>query len=301
MGQICSYFSYDKLLAEYGITCDRNNKLFKQLLKDGRYKEINKIKWDDLKTVDWQTNNIEIFNKIKFPDSVNKLSFFGDFNQKIDNIIIPKHVTSLDICDKFNQSIENFKIPEHIESMMFETNCDNSLNEIKFPQNLKSLELMLVKPYSIANMKLPENLEYFGFHNTEDMDKVIFPKSIKEFFCVSGDLKFMETLDLKNILVKIPCPAEEMLYNLPSNIKKLYLIDLEMPIVNLPIEIEEVIIDTNLHIFDNTDILTQSKFPFECKVYFDTGSEASYQQTKSKINKLNLGYNYSFIVDGKKI
>lgn len=294
MGQIFSNTT-DSLFAEYGIKCNENNKLFALLLKDGRYKDINKIVWNDFQTVDWTTNNIEIFNKIKFPKSVTKLCFYGDFNQKIDNIIIPTHITSLDICDRFNQSIENFRIPDHIESMMFETNCNNSLNKIIFPQNLKNLDLMLVNPYSIANIKLPENLEKFGFHNTEDIDKVIFPKSIREFFCLSGDLKFMETLDLKNIMVKIACPYEEMLYNLPSNIKKLHLIDVEIPIDNLPVEIEEVTIELNKEL-TSIEVLKQSKFPFECKIYLFCRSDDTYKHVVDKIKELEIPYNYNFII-----
>eukprot|EP00434_Breviolum_minutum_P041092 symbB.v1.2.036548.t1/scaffold5188.1/size32682/4 len=103
------------------------------------------------------------FNKrvenFTLPGSLQSLTFGDDLNQSLENVTLPGSLQSLTFGFYFNQSLKNVTLPSSLQSLTFGYAFDQSLDTVTLPGSLQSLTFGSCFNQSLENVTLPESLQ----------------------------------------------------------------------------------------------------------------------------------------------
>jgi hypothetical protein len=227
-------------------------------------------------------NNIHvILSKCKFPlrialsPKVTNLYFSNSFCPTLDKSTII-----------FEQSDDVTYFVNDNKSKIF----NGDLCEIVIHADCNNLELV-----DFDRLKYVKNLT---LNSTEIQKNLIFPKSLK-FLNLIGDIYWielkecLENNDLSDLTLILPQFRDIVLDNLPNNLKKLKINNIDYPLLNLPSGLESLIFEftTSYRI----DILSKCRIPYGCVV--DILVKSPNDNTYDEIKELNLPFEYNYIFE----
>ncbi len=146
------------------------------------------------------------------------------------------------IHNSYDSEIDSVCWPDSIETLQFGANFNHPIDNVKWSKSLKTLIFGNNFNQSFENTKLPNTLKVVQFGS-----------------------KFNQRITNKtwpdDTLLILICANEITVNHLPNNLKHLKIIDLNCPLINLPISLEKIDI-----LYDHEDYLNESKIPFGCEI-----------------------------------
>ena len=91
-------------------------------------------------------------------DGIKNFTFYSEFNQRGENVILPGSLQSLTLGNDFNQSLENVTLPRSLESLTFGHKFNQSLENVTLPSSLQSLTFGFAFNQSLAKVTFPGSL-----------------------------------------------------------------------------------------------------------------------------------------------
>ena len=132
----------------------------------------------------------ERFNKpiddIKFPDSIQSITFGGLFDQLLDQVKFPDSLQTITFGDCFNQPLDQVKFPNSLQTITFGSNFNQSLDHIKFPNSLQNIIFGWYFDQSLDN--LPNTILNLTFCKI-NRELTNLPISLEKIILFTGYLK----------------------------------------------------------------------------------------------------------------
>ncbi len=124
-------------------------------------------------------------------------------------------------------------------------------------------------PHNLFENNTTLKLIDFGYNFNENIDNLIFPNSVE---IIKFGYHFTQSVNKVNFPINLHTiifnsPLIVPLNNLPNTIKRLEFFKIDVPLDNLPISLEEIIInDVKICAYFSASKI--KKLPFNCKIYW---------------------------------
>eukprot|EP00434_Breviolum_minutum_P031277 symbB.v1.2.027658.t1/scaffold2852.1/size68900/5 len=135
-------------------------------------------------------------------DGINSLTFYCEFNQRVENVTLPSSLQSLTFGDSFYQSLENMTLPGRLQSLTFGLCFNQSLENVTLPDSLQSLTFGDNFNQSLENVTLPGSLQSltFGDNFNQSLENVTLRGSLQSLAFGYGFNQSLENVALPRTL-----------------------------------------------------------------------------------------------------
>ena len=118
---------------------------------------------------------------VTFPGSLQSLTFGYLFNQSLENVTWPSSLQSLTFGRHFQQSLENVTLPGSLQSLTFGYLFNRSLKNVTWPSSLQSLTFGYLFNQRLKNVTWPSSLQSltFGDNFNQSLENVTWPSSLQ--------------------------------------------------------------------------------------------------------------------------
>lgn len=119
---------------------------------------------------------------VLWPESLQNLTFGGDFNQSMEGAIFPGSLQQLTFGFCFNQSIEGIRWPKGLRRLSFGYGFDQPIEAVMLPDSVTQLAFGYTFDQPIEAVRWPASLQHltFGFAFDEPIASVVWPPSLQE-------------------------------------------------------------------------------------------------------------------------